>query len=155
MKRLVKKSARHNMSTRDSAIVYIDGAVYEANTHSDCFRNHGKARLDVVREGKNAWPADWPPPQDKVQYVYNYYSELGPGAGAQIGYAHTVKKDKAIFIDEPSLFNVDKQTVANGIKKYYQDYTIYNDENAQPATDPSEDAGDGFTYEKLASKKFK
>lgn len=100
----------HHDGTRDSAITYINGYIYENSNHSQCIaqylNEHEDENFDI----------------DDCYKRKEFMDDMG---NEQLGFAH--KKEFDIFIEPFSLQNIDIQSVANEIKKVYPDCKIYED----------------------------
>lgn len=127
MKRLIKKSL-HDYHNRDLALVYINGEIYESDTHSDCFKQY-------ALQHKNSENFD-----NYTSLITDYNT-----TNDEIAFAHLVENQNAIFIEIYSMQNVDDQNkIIKEYKKEYPDYNIYSDDSCRF------DSADINNYEKIA-----
>ena len=102
----LKKTSRHDINSRDSAIVYVNGEVFEGHTHAEAINQY--LNSDVAK-----------------QYRYEVYNNVSDDE--QLAFAHKIDSQNAIFLELWTLKNVDPNTVLNKLKETYPDYKIYSD----------------------------
>jgi hypothetical protein len=117
MFRLVKDSS-HDTFNRDTALVYINGEIYKANTHAEAINNYLKDKNLDHSKGNNS----------NRSYYYNviYHRDIENSSAC----AHLVNSERSIFIELETLVNADLQTVIEAFKKEYPNYDIYDDDSA-------------------------
>lgn len=129
IKRL-KKQAYHSESTRDYALLYVDGKTYIDKDHGKCIEQFLKDNnIDLFESGKDE---------------YTIVNER------RTAFAHMVENEKAIYLMTDGLvLNMTLEECVNDLKRLHPDYTIYDDDN--PMYNEEEDKND---YPKLANKRL-
>lgn len=109
----LKKLNRHDVNTRDEAILYINGEIFEAHTHSEAIKKYLKIKSNNINYNRNS----------------EFFNDLEDNS--QIAFAHKVNDIKSIFIEDWTLKNVDINTIVLALKNKYSEYTIYNDSDEE------------------------
>lgn len=152
MKRLVSKYQRtwknlikawHDVENRDFAICYLDGEIVEGNTHSEAIDIYLQEKYNQVLKTTDIVMR--PPLHVSEDLLNEDDKELMEQIRdniKQIGFAHVVEDENAIYVEDDSLLNVDINTVAQAIKAKYPNYDVYDDK-----------AFDEHEHKKVAKKK--
>jgi hypothetical protein len=119
----MRKIAYHDTSTRDKAILYINGEIVEGNTHNQAlslYYDNGETN-DYSRK--------------------SFENHIKHAESSAV--AHMVNKE--IYIEPDSLINVTISEVTNALKEKYPEYNIYLDNEEVYDLKPS-------AYQKVARK---
>lgn len=136
MSRLIK--AAHDVYDRDAAILYIDGKIYEGQTHAKAIQQYL-----LETNGKKL--------SGDLRYRSIVYYNLANEQNLPLAFAHRVESE--IFIEPESLENIDIDTVANALKSRYPNYNIYEDnEDLSPEYDDYKLLAFIKKFKKIASK---
>lgn len=105
MKRL---AVYHDHCSRDNAICYVDGQVYEGRDHYEILECNFEETDDMD--------------MDDFERQHD------------VAFAHKVNKEKAIYLETNSMSgNAYPEEVARALKGVYPEYTIYNDDDQNAA----------------------
>lgn len=150
MKRL--KKAQHDIGNRSYAICFIDDQIYTGHTHNQIINDY----LKMLKQNElhNIWTRpiidknlaeEYAKDYGEYYYVDDY--EKITNTINKLAFGHVVEEDKAVYIEEISLQNVDLDTVAKYVKKIFPDYEIYNDDTYKG------NYGEPKDYQKVAKTK--
>ncbi|MNM99746.1 hypothetical protein D3C81_1123140 [compost metagenome] len=116
MKRLLRisENERHDIGSRDKAILIINGEVLEGTTHAQILNQYLKNKgLQEFEDSRRR------PDVDNQTLVDDSY---------QIGFAHKLNYMKEIWLEINSLKNLSTEEACNLLKQQYPDFPIYNDD---------------------------
>jgi hypothetical protein len=124
----LKKKAEHDTMNRDCAIVYINGEFYQGNTHAEAINqylnNSGKKLNETkYRPFFNVEPKSYYSDKD-IEDI----NTMNDTEFKEVAFAHEVKDENAIYIEQYSLQNIDIETAAKLFKEQYPSFNIYNDD---------------------------
>ena len=107
----IKSKLAFDVNDRDNAILYIDGEVYQSNSHSECIKEYIENHFDKEEDVSSAR-------QDGEEILEEYGLDELP-----IAFAHLVVNDpdvnKGIYLETSTIKNVSKQEVINELKDQY------------------------------------
>lgn len=175
MKRLIKKNI-HDIENRDLAFVYLDGKIEVGKNHPEIVDkminlSSEKNRNAIIEYMKlkginqqiinsflesmrlnDEFPDEYI--QEIPMEVWTGISKYdGNGSRAfdkiPLAFGHIVKKDKALYLETNSLFNVTLNEVINELQKHYPEYEIYDDDSYKNK------GGNPENYIKLSKKLIK
>lgn len=116
MKRLIKKSKK--MSERDSALVYIDGEIMDGAEHYDCIDKYFKRKH--IDESLDGFYRMYDSDEEEQKIVEKNIK--------QMAFASQCIKEKIIYVERDTLYNIELETAINEFKSKYPDYIICIDE---------------------------
>jgi hypothetical protein len=130
----LKKKSEHDTMNRDCAIVYVNGEFYQGNTHAEALNKY------LNNSGKKLNETKYRPffnVEPKLYYSDNDIQDINTMNDTEfkeIAFAHEVKSENAIYIEQYSLQNINIETVAKLFKEQYPSFNIYNDDNYDNST---------------------
>ena len=159
MKRLIK--ARHDYLNRNSAILVINGKVYEGDNHPDLvtkyYDEYGDydSKVKYIKEKlNNKYDQD-----DAIKELNESGKipmilcdsdtewERDFNASIPVAFAHKDNNNN-IFLETNAIYNISKSEATALLKKEYPDSFIYDDDSV-----PNESEDNPDNYKKIAKKK--
>lgn len=162
-----QKLASHDTDTRTCALIYIDGKIYEGESHNDALQQYlNDNNIDRVNseEGYNRnymnselnknnnlynlpFACMHKIDEDDYQQLFMDYIdyEYGDYDEYMEEYPGDYIPQNAIFIETDTMKNVELDSIVNKLKEQYPNYTIYEDGYIEPFSFEQ--------YNKVANKK--
>lgn len=167
MKRLIK--SKHGIQNRSSAILYIDGEIFEGKNHPDLITdylnehdgldkfveewmdknnsgNYSKEEIKKMIENSKEFKEL---PFEIYKAMREYERQEGEINNSNLPMAFAHKKGNDIFLETNSLHDVSKDAVVNSLKEKFTGCNIYDDDSINEYDDDVDD------YKKIAKKRLK
>lgn len=113
MKRLIRKAKGHDFSSRDKAVLIINGEILEGSTHSELINQYLKDK--GMQDSKSSFKR----PNVSEDEILNQY---------KLGFAHKLNYMEEIWLEINSLQNLTQDEACMLLKSQYPNFPIYNDD---------------------------
>lgn len=113
MKRLLRKENSHDFSSRDKAILIINGEVLEGSTHASLVNQY------LADKNTQGFSSDFKRPDTENDDSTSEY---------KLGFAHKLEYMKEVWLETNSLQNLSIDEACSLLKNKYPDFPIYNDD---------------------------